>query len=143
MNILNISFRAIARATEDGEKVELALRFVCGAGEVNKTNVAGHFGNSMVLMNAMLNKKKDIRAFMNRITEAGIVERLAGEARERVDDECVFHFRLDKQKAYEEVMALAETKDVIDCNVKIGAYPAKKDNAVASLDNIFQELLKL
>jgi RNA binding exosome subunit len=141
MNIIYITLRAIAQATENEERVEKALLFAGGTEEVEKTRVEGHFGNRMVLMSVEVAKKKDIGSFMKRIGEQRIAEVLIGQLEERVDDECVLHFRLDKQKAYGEVLALAENKDVIDVCIKIGAYPAKKERAIAAIKENLQDLL--
>ena len=57
-----------------------------------------------------------------------------------MDDDCVFHFRLGKQRAYEGVMELAVSKDVVDCALKVAAYPARRENAISSLNETFQGL---
>ena len=143
VNILNVSFRTIAQATEDEERVRNALKFVSGLDEIEETKIDGHFGNTLIIMAAHLEKKKQVRDFLARLNEFGIIRVLVDEVEERTDEECVFRFRLDKQKAYEEILELATGKDVIDCAVKAAAYPARKENAVASVQSAFQELLNL
>jgi RNA binding exosome subunit len=141
MNILRADFRAIAQATEDEVRVENALKFAAGAGEVNKTHIAGHFGNRMTIMSMEMRIKKDIKDFIMRLKDAGILRSLVDEVEERIDEECVLHFRLDKQKAYEEMLELAHSNDVIDCGIKIAAYPARRENAVKIAKEIFKGVL--
>lgn len=141
MNILNVDFRAIAQATEDEESVENALKFVAGAGDVNKAQTKGHFGNRMVIMSIEIRKKKQIKNFILRLKGACILESLVDQVEERIDEECVFHFRLDKQKAYEEVLELANGKDVIDCGMKIASYPARRENAIRIVIEDFRCIL--
>ena len=143
MNILNVTFRAIAQTTEDEERVREAMEFVSGSEEIDENRIDGHFGNKLTIMIAGLGKKRQIRDFLARLNDAGLVQRLVGEVEERIDEECAFHFRLDKQKAYSKIIELATTKDVIDCGLKVAAYPANKENAIASIRSTFQELLKL
>jgi RNA binding exosome subunit len=138
MNILRADFRAIAQATEDEDCVENALKFVAGAGEVKKHHIDGHFGNRMTIMSMEVRKKKDIKNFILRLMDAGILHSLVDEIEERIDEECVLHFRLDKQKAYEEMLELAHSNDVIDCGIKIAAYPARRENAVKIATEIFK-----
>jgi RNA binding exosome subunit len=141
MNILSADFRAIAQATENEESVERAMLYVAGTGHVIKARTCGHFGNRIVIMSIKLGKKKDLKKFVLRLKETGILQTLVDEVGERIDEECVFHFRLDKQKAYGEIMELASGNDVIDCGMKIAAYPAKRENAVRIALEDFKRLL--
>ena len=137
MNVLYVDFRAIAHATEDDELVHQALVFAAGGGLVDKNRTKGHFGNPMTIMSIKITNNKQIRDFIHRLKDAGIIRTLIEEVEQRVDDECVFHFRLDKQKAFEEVLVLATGKDVIDCGMKIAAYPAKREDAVKVMIHYF------
>ncbi|KYK31088.1 MAG: hypothetical protein AYK23_04205 [Candidatus Proteinoplasmatales archaeon SG8-5] len=141
MNVLYATLRAMARATEDEDRVGEVLRFASGVDEVVKTAVKDHFGNRTVVLSVDIRKKRDIRAFLKRLSEADILKILADEIEERTDDGCVLHFRLEKQGAFEGRLVLAVSKDVVDCALKAAAYPAKKETAVASLRETFQELL--
>jgi RNA binding exosome subunit len=143
MHILHVTLRTLVQATEDERKVEKVLRSASGAEEVGRKSLRGHFGNPMIMMSAELRKKGQIKNFMLRLRGAGIITLLRNEIDERMDDDCTFHFRLDKQKGCDGILALAETNDVIDCAVKASAYPAKKDRAAANMRETFQELLKL
>jgi RNA binding exosome subunit len=92
-------------------------------------------------MSVDIRKKKNIMAFLTRLLETNVINVFKDEVEERTDDECVFHFRLEKQRAFEGFLELAVSKDVIDCALKAAAYPAKRAIAVASLRETFQELL--
>lgn len=127
---LSVRLRAIAQATEAAERVSEALAFASGAGEVTATVAEGHFGNRITVFEAELKKKTDIAGFIRRLSEAGLLKRLAGESEARTDQACTFHFRLDKQKAYLGELALAGGKDVIDVRMKVGVYPARREEAV-------------
>ena len=142
MNILYIRFRAIAQATEDEDKVEAALKFTTASENVKKTRVEGHFGNMTVLMVVAVERKRDIMSFLQRLKNAGILEILAEDVERRIDEECVLHFRLDKQGAHLEELKIAHGKDVIDCGMKIAAYPAKKENAVNAALETFRKVLE-
>ena len=67
---------------------------------------------------------------MDRVLEAGERERILGEIEDRVDDDCSFHLRLDKQTAYEGGSALG---DGLHLRAKVEAYPAKRENAVEAV----------
>jgi len=131
MNIHYVFFRAIAHATEDEDRVGEAMRFVSGAEEPGKECVEGHFGNHIIIMEATIRKNRTIKSLFERLDDSDILETLLAELEERMDEDCVFHFRLDKQQAYAGKLALAKGKDVIDCSVKVAAYPARRDRALA------------
>jgi len=143
MSVHRIGFRAIAHATEDVGKVERALLFVSEAEDAVLTETQGHFGNTITVMEAALTRKREVKAFLSRLAEAGILEVLSKELNVRLDDDCTFHFRLDKQAAYTEILSLAGGIDFIDCSIKVAAYPAKRDVALKVLDDHFSELLTI
>jgi RNA binding exosome subunit len=58
-----------------------------------------------------------------------------------MDEDCVFHFRLGKQRAFEGVLELAVSKDVVDCALKVAAYPARRETAISSLNETFRDLM--
>jgi len=55
-----------------------------------------------------------------------------------VDEEGILHFRLDKQAAFEERLALAKDADAIDVRLKLIAYPAKAEEAKRIARSIVQ-----
>ncbi len=134
---LNIRLRAIAQATEVEERVEATMLFVSGLEEVPASRIEGHFGNPLTIFEVEMSKTRDMKKFLQILKEAGMLALLMEEIEPRLDDDCVFHFRLDKQKAYAEELALASSKDIIDVNMKVAAYPAKREIALDALLNWF------
>ena len=130
---LNIRLRAIAQATEVEEHVETAMLFVSGLEEIPASRTEGHFGNPLTIFEVEMSKARDMKKFLQILKEAGMLALLMEEIEPRLDDDCVFHFRLDKQKAYAEKLALANSKDIIDVNMKVAAYPAKREIALETL----------
>jgi len=133
IRFLGIRIRAFAQATEVEERVLRAVEFACGTGEVEVARTTGHFGNPMAVFDVELKKAADVKPFIGRMRDAGILAGLAGQEDARTDEDCVFHFRLDKQKAYTGELALATGKDVIDVRMKVGVYPARREDAVRIL----------
>ena len=134
---LNIRLRAIAQATEIEERVEAAMLFVSGLEEVPASRIEGHFGNPLTIFEVELTKARDMKKFLQILKDDGMLALLMEEIESRLDDDCVFHFRLDKQKAYAEELELADSKDIIDVNMKVAAYPARREIALETLLNWF------
>jgi len=125
-----LELRAFCHATEDEEKVVAALRTVLPEAEVRRAPLEGHFGNPLLALTVRTEAAADIRAAWRRIVDAlGRDEVLAGLG-QRIDDEVVYHLRIDKQRAYLGAIAKAAGGDVIDLRAKVAAYPAKREVAL-------------
>ncbi len=138
-----VLLHAIVHSTEEIGRVISALRFLLQVDDddvVSQSRVKGHYGNEMVLLEAKLTKSKDIRRFLDLISDQlppSDLSRLRSEMSERVDDECVLHIRFDKQEAFMGRLALAKRGDVISARLKIKAYPASKENALSVISELF------
>lgn len=137
--IHSISFRAICAATESEEKVKSALSLFIFDNDIETINTEGHFGNTITILSATI-RGKDCSRFIELLkTElsGSELERMKAETGERIDDECNFHLRFDKQAAYTGILKLAATSDIIDTRIKIKAYPAQREKAIAISETIF------
>ncbi len=133
MSIHNITLRAIAQATESEDRVKSALSLFIFDNEIETTYIEGHFGNSIAILQANINGKdcsRFIDLLKSKLSEHDL-KRLKNELDERVDDDCKLHIRFNKQAVYKGIVQLATTKDAIAAEIKIKAYPAKRENAVA------------
>ena len=111
--------------------------FASGTEDISVTRTEGHFGNPISIFEVELTRSSDMKRFLARMRETGIADSLAGQEDARTDEDSTFHFRLDKQKAYREELALAEGKDVIDVRLKVATYPARRESAVRMLADWF------
>lgn len=140
-----VLLRTTAHSTEDVSRVMRALElFLPAEGDVSIewTDVEGHYGNSLVLLQAKLKRSGDIRYFVELIRSRllqGDLMRLCSELSERVDDECVLHMRFDKQRAFRGEVALATTSDFISAQLKVKAYPATRERAVEAASELLQK----
>jgi len=122
-----VEARAYAHATEDEARVLRALDFALPGGPPTREVLRGHFGNPIVRLTRRHKERDAIRTAWSRWREAGIVPALSFEVEDRVDADGVLHFRLDKQRASLEALALAGDRDAIDVRVRLKAHPAKAE----------------
>lgn len=99
------------------------------AGETSREALEGHFGNPLVRLRRRIDDAPSIRAVWERWSTEGLPSAFASDVDARVDEEGIFHFRLDKQEAFQGRLALATNADAIDIRVKLVAFPAKPDVA--------------
>ncbi len=140
-DIHNILLRAIAQATESQDRVKTVLSLFIFDNEIEITPTEGYFGNPIIIMQARL-KGRDCGRFVelirSKLSEQEL-RKLKGELYERIDDDCILHIRFDKQAAYAGQVKLAATTDSITAQIKLRAYPARKDNAAAVAEKILPD----
>ncbi len=137
--IHSISFRAICAATESEEKVKSALSLFIFDNKIETIRTEGHFGNTITILSSTIRGRDCSRLIDLLTTELSEVEleHLKAETSERIDEDCNYHLRFDKQAAYTGIVKLAATSDIIDARIKIKAYPAQRDKAIAIAETIF------
>ena len=138
-DIHNIVFRAIARATESEDRVKTALSLFLFDNGTKATLTEGHFGNPITILEGK-DRGKDCARFME-LVKSNLseheLETLKEERCERIDDECCFHIRFDKQAAFEGKVKIATTSDAIVAKIKLKAFPAKREKAIVVAETLF------
>ena len=133
-----VEARAFCHATEDEEKVVAAIRTLLPEGEVRREKFEGHFGNPLVSLAVRADSAAAMKGFWRRIAALG-KEELARELESRIDEDTVFHLRVDKQEAYLGRIA-RPAGDVIDVRAKVAAYPKKPDVAARIVREFLEAL---
>ncbi len=132
--------RTYCHATEDEDRVTRALDSACGSGETSREVLEGHFGNPLARLTRRVVDGKAIRALWERWSAAGLFDVIGRDLEARVDEDGILHFRIDKQAAFQERIALATDADAIDVRVKLMAFPAKPEEARRVARSILSEV---
>lgn len=122
-----IHARTFCQATEEESRVAHALDAAISGGEGARQRVEGQHGNPVVILSRKVENAPDVRATWQCWSESGLVSALRKDVALRVDDDATLHLRIDKQKAFQGMLALASDADAIDVEVKLKAYPAKPE----------------
>jgi len=139
MNVHHITFRASVAATESDDRVKTALSLFLFDNETKATQTEGHFGNPIIILEGK-DRGKDCARFMELVKSSlseNELETLKNERCERIDDDCCFHIRFDKQAAFEGKVRMATNPDAIIAKIKLKAFPAKRENAIVSAETLF------
>lgn len=135
-----VKMRVIVHATESKDKVESALQIASGPhAEISVTNIEGHYGNPIVIIEAQIRNRKAIDSLFKRILDAGIINCV--NSSDLIDEDCIIHLRLCKQSAYLRKLKSASHGDVITISAKIVAHPAKRTIAADNLRRYISELV--
>jgi RNA binding exosome subunit len=116
--------RAFCHATEDLEKVKLALRNTIGDAEIHTARTEGHHGNPITIVESSLESAEEISRFFEKLTIDDL-RFVLDTLPTRVDDGCNLFLKIDKQAAYEEHIRMGHNDDVISIRIKVVAFPAK------------------
>ena len=127
-------------ATEKEDLVSQTFRDLVGTDEFQTDVSESEHGNQMLIMQHMVTKQKEMDALFLRLGK-DLIQNFLDDMENRIDDDCVFYTRLDKQKAVQGIYAVAHHGDVISITGKVASNPAKKEVAMRNMTDFLQRLL--
>ena len=123
-----VDLRAFCYATEDEPRVEAALRtYLPEEFPIERDVGEGHHGDPIVVLSARVENADGIRHVVGKLRELEDLDVVVDELDQRVDDNCAFYVKLDKQAAFRGEVRRGEG---LLLRAKVEAYPAKKPAAV-------------
>lgn len=135
-----IRIETFCYATEKEDLVTSTFSELIGTDEFQKDIVESEHGNTMIVLQYMMTKQKEMDALFSKLG-AALLEQYLSDLDDRVDDDCVFYTRLDKQKAVCGEYAVAHHGDVISITGKIASNPARKEIAENNMTQFLRKLL--
>lgn len=127
-----------AHATEDEGRVLSVLKTLLPEGVgVRRLELEGHHGNPIVNLEAKIEQRKLLRELWQRVLaklRMGELKKLSKIVPERVDGDCFFYLRFDKQLAHLGKLVLADSGDAIHFKLKVATYPARREVAVKLIE---------
>ena len=127
-----IRVQAFCYATERRELLEETMAELLGTDEFEEEISEGEHGNVMTILEARLSKQREFNALFRKLGK-DICDWIIEDIDNRVDDDCMFYVRLDKQKAVQGEYSVAHQGDVFAITGKVQSHPAKKEVAVRTL----------
>ncbi len=116
-------------ATERKELLEETMEILLGdADEYSEDESVGEHGNTMTILEARFTKQRQYRRLFTELGKS-VRDWIVEDIDNRIDEDCVFYIRLDKQKAVQGEYVPAHHGDVIAITGKVQAHPARKEVA--------------
>jgi hypothetical protein len=134
-----VKVRMFCHATEDEERLHDLMCVVSGTDEPDAEISDGHHGNTMILFAADLKNDKECAELFRKFGK-DVIDSVLEDLDKRVDDDCTFYLRLDKQAAVLGRYEIAHHGDVISITCKIVAHPAKKAIAEKNMRTFLSSL---
>lgn len=135
----NITISVFSNEGEDSEKIKEGLIKLAALDmekekiKIEQEKAEGVLGNRIDIFKINLEKERHVKSFLRNLfskLSQQQKELLVKQTETRVDDECRFFLRLDKNKLLEGKYWITEKGDCYHIKILIAAYPAKKENAV-------------
>jgi len=127
-------------ATEKEDLVGQTFTDLVGTDEFQTDISESEHGNQMIILQHMVTKQREMDALFKRLGQ-GLLQKFIDDIDNRIDEDCVFYTRLDKQKAVCGEYAVAHHGDVISITGKVASNPAKKEVAIRNMTEFLNKLL--
>jgi len=127
-------------ATEKEDLVSQTFRDLVGTDEFQTDVSESEHGNQMLIMQHMVTKQKEMDELFARLGKE-LLQDLMDDLENRIDEDCVFYTRLDKQKAVCGEYRVAHHGDVISITGKVASNPARKEVAMENMSQFLKKLI--
>ncbi|MBR2348467.1 MAG: exosome protein [Candidatus Methanomethylophilaceae archaeon] len=126
-------------ATEKRELLEETMTELLGTDEFQEEISEGEHGNIMTILETRLTKQREFNSLFKKLGPE-ICQWILDDIDNRIDEDCVFYMRLDKQKAVQGIYEVAHHGDVVAITGKVQSHPARKDVAVRVMSDFLTGL---
>jgi RNA binding exosome subunit len=142
--VAKVETRAHSRATEVSERVIAAILNLYPEKfrelvKLESTKAGGQSGDDILIVASKLKDKVGCEATLDYIfgkLDERDRRRLSNSLTRRIDRNCLFFIRIDKQAAFIDEIVLEKGPDVIIVKIHIRQYPrCRQEDAIAMLEN--------
>ena len=127
-------------ATEKEELVSQTFRDLVGTDEFQTDVSESEHGNQMLILQHMATKQREMDEIFSRLGKE-LLQALSDDLENRIDEDCVFYTRLDKQRAVCGEYKIAHHGDVISITGKVASNPARKEVAMENMTQFLKKLI--
>jgi len=124
-----VELRAFCHPTEQEDRVRAAIEKTAPGAAVVTAQAETHFGLPLLILTARLTEAAPKKAFWHRLKGAPGMNEAIASIKDHVDDNCVLHLRLDKQRALQGEFVIVDHDDVVSVRAKVASFPAKRNEA--------------
>ena len=131
--IHNIKFRAFVYEDESVDDVTQAILNILPEAEIEAEEAEGMLDDRIIILSGRVSKKRYTKTFFNTLIEWADLNKLNEGLERKMDEKGNWFLRFDKEDALEEIWTIKDSGDAIHLKIKIAAFPAKKEIALANV----------
>jgi len=135
-----VKVRLFCYATEDEEKLHIVMKNISGTDDFHAEMSDGHHGNTMIILTADIKGNSECAGLFGRLGK-DVIEGILSGLDDRMDEDCTFYLRLDKQAAVSERYEIAHHGDVVSITCKVASHPARKEIALNNMRKFLDDVL--
>ncbi len=123
---------SFVQATEDEDKVMHAIWNLLGStdiGEIERSEIEGVHSNPILFITVRIKKERQILSILSHLTSLDIWKEALTQIDQRLDEDMVFHVRVEKGSAYDNEPVLWTGGESIELKLKVASYPASWERA--------------
>ena len=136
-----VKVKVICYATEDQDKLYEVMTALTGLEDFDVDISEGQHGNPIIVIDAQLTHNKEMDHLFTELGES-VIEQLLIDLDNRIDEDCIFYTRLDKQRAVMGGYSISHSGDVISITGKLVSHPARKEIAMKNAEAFLRETLQ-
>jgi len=110
-----------------------------GADEFECDIADSEHGNRILIFSGEFSKQKDITPIFLRLGKE-LIDEIGNSLEDRIDEDCVFYLRLNKQELVQGRYKTAHHGDVLSITGKVASHPARKEIAVGKMSEFLNSL---
>ena len=129
----NIKFRAFVYENESLDDITQAILNILPEAEIEAEEAEGMLEDKIIILSGTVSKKRYTKTFFNTLIKWTDSDKLNDDLERKIDEKGNWFLRFDKIDALDEIWTILDNGDAIHIKVKIAAYPAKKEIAVAKV----------
>lgn len=119
-------------ATENRELIGETMEALLGTPEFDAEVSESEHGNEIIILSSRMTKQREFKALFSKLGDE-VIEDIRSDIENRIDEDCTFYIRLDKQDAVQGKYRIAHHGDVIAITGKVQSHPARKEVAVRNM----------
>lgn len=127
-------------ATEDLDKVTMAMANVVGPQVLTTLVTEGVHGNPLTVLEANVSDPDDVPRFFSKLDREDL-QTILRTLDKRMDEGCNLFVKIDKQSAFLGQVRLDRGDDVISVRIRVAAFPASREVAQKVVSEIVEQEL--
>jgi len=142
--IHNIRYRVFIYENEDKDEVLQSLLNILPTATPEVEEAEGLLEEKMLILSGVISKKRYLRDFLETLLslDKNQLSKLYDDLDRKMDDKGNLFLRFSKEDALDEKWTILDGGDSIHLKIKIAAYPAKKENAIKKISELFLDNLE-
>ena len=135
-----LRIKVFCYATENEELIHEKMAEFLGTDEFDCDIADSEHGNRIIILGSEISKQREIVPVFTSLGK-DVIDKIKDDIENRIDEDCVFFLRLDKQEFVQGRYRIVHHGDVLSITGKVASHPAKKEIAAKKMIEFLNSLV--